>query len=71
MRDDHGRCISLEDNDFGGKPCPFHKTVAERDAGGEQSYQRLVAMGRFDLIAKYHLDEQRKAKVRRKQHEPD
>ena len=71
MRDSRGRCISLSDNDFGRRPCPFYKTAAQRDAEEEQSYQRLLALGRADLIAKYHVEEQRKAKVRRKRHVSD
>lgn len=71
LRDRRRRCSVLTDNDFGGRECPFFKTAAQRDAEEERNYQRLVALGRDDLILKYHIDEQRKARARRRQHDPE
>ena len=50
----NGLCLLLEDTDFNGRPCPFHKTKAEFEEGRAAAHQRLVAMGRSDLLAKYH-----------------
>ena len=50
-----GVCVCLGDNDFHGKDCPFFKTTAQCDAGRQKSYERLVALGRTDLIEMYKV----------------
>ena len=50
-----GVCICLGDNDFHGKYCPFYKATAQNDAGRKKSYERLVQLGRTDLIEMYKV----------------
>lgn len=48
-----GRCRALTDTAFGGKGCPFYKTEAQASKGRAKAQDRLVAIGRQDLIAYY------------------
>ena len=48
-----GRCRALSDTDFGGKACPFYKTEAQAAEDRAKAQDRLVAIGRQDLIAYY------------------
>ena len=50
-----GVCVCLEDNDFHGKDCLFFKTTAQCDADRQKSYERLVSIGRDDLIERYQV----------------
>ncbi len=66
MRNNHRKCTVLENNDFGGKPCPFFKTREQADADYEAAYRRLVEQGRFDLIQKYRIDTPESRRNRRR-----
>ena len=35
--------------------CPFFKTTAQCDADRQKSYERLVSIGRDDLIERYQV----------------
>ena len=48
-----GFCDALSDTDFGMRRCPFYKTVEDAISDQLDALQRLVDMGRFDLIEKY------------------
>ena len=48
-----GFCDALSDTDFGTRSCPFYKTVEDAVSDQLDALQRLVDMGRFDLIEKY------------------
>lgn len=48
-----GRCRALTDTNFTAKACPFYKTVAQASDDRAKSQDRLVAIGRQDLIAYY------------------
>ena len=48
-------CVCLGDNDFHGKDCPFFKITAQCDADRQKSYERLVQLGRTDLIEMYKV----------------
>ena len=48
-------CVCLGDNDFHGKDCPFFKTTAQCDADRQKSCERLVSIGRDDLIERYQV----------------
>ena len=48
-----GSCDALSDTDFGMRRCPFYKTVEDAISDQLDALQRLVDMGRFDLIEKY------------------
>ena len=48
-----GFCEALSDTDFGMRRCPFYKTVEDAISDQLDALQRLVDMGRFDLIEKY------------------
>lgn len=50
-----GVCVCLGDNDFHGKDCPFYKTPARNEADRQKSYERLVQLGRTDLIEMYKV----------------
>lgn len=50
-----GVCIVLASNDFGTRACPFFKTTKEAEMEREASLERLVGLGRHDLIRKYKL----------------
>ena len=53
-----GRCVALKDIDYGpDKPCPFYKTADQKAAENAKTRDRLVSIGRADLLAKYHEDE--------------
>ena len=54
-RSDRGLCVALKDIDYGpGKPCPFYKTAEQKAAENAKTRDRLVSIGRADLLAKYH-----------------
>lgn len=48
-----GYCDALTDTDFGMRRCPFYKTMEDAISDQLDALQRLVEMGRFDLIEKY------------------
>ena len=50
-----GVCVCLGDNDFHGKVCPFFKTTAQCDEDRQKSYERLVSIGRDDLVERYQV----------------
>ena len=45
-----GVCVCLGDKD-----CPFFKTTAQCDADRQKSYERLVSIGRDDLVERYQV----------------
>ena len=49
----NGICGLLENVDFKGNKCPFYKTEDQRVAEDTKALQRLMRIGRFDLIRKY------------------
>ena len=51
----NGACVCLGDNDFHGKDCLFFKTTAQCDADRQKSYERLVSIGRDDLVERYQV----------------
>lgn len=48
-----GLCNALSDTDFGMRRCPFYKNCDDAMAESLDALQRLVDLGRFDLIEKY------------------
>lgn len=48
-----GRCRVLTDTAFGDKTCPFYKTEGQASEERAKAQDRLVAIGRQDLIAYY------------------
>ena len=46
----NGVCVCLGDNDF-----PFFKPTAQCDADRQKSYERLVSIGRDDLVERYQV----------------
>jgi hypothetical protein len=42
------------------EPCPFYKTDAEAENGYIAAHNRLLDMGRLDLIRKYEYNSARK-----------
>lgn len=50
-----GVCVCLGDNDFHGKDCPVFKTTAQNDTDRQKSYERLVSIGRDDLVERYQV----------------
>ena len=54
-RSDRGLCVALRDIDYGpGKPCPFYKTAEQKANDEAKACDRLVRLGRDDLLARYH-----------------
>ena len=49
-----GHCACLRNNDFGERECPFYKNNMTAAAERENAKQRLLKMGRTDLIETYH-----------------
>lgn len=48
-----GRCISLTDNRFGERDCPFYKRKSRNNREQQECLKRLVKRGRTDLLEKY------------------
>lgn len=46
-------CTLLEDNDFGGRVCPFYKTKELVENERQDSLDHLLLTGRLDLINRY------------------
>ena len=51
----NGKCVALEDTDFGVCGCPFYKTEAQCRKQENENFDRLSRIGRRDLIRKYNL----------------
>ena len=52
--DDLGCCRALTKIRYSqAKPCPFYKSKDQNDAEREKCFERLVLLGRFDLLNKY------------------
>lgn len=49
----NGRCVALDRNDFGGRDCPFHKNSEVNRREQREGLEKLIRMGRTDLIDKY------------------
>lgn len=45
-----GRCIALNDTNFKERDCPFYKTEEEHRVSRRRSYERLLLLGRRDLL---------------------
>lgn len=48
-----GKCMALEDNDFGSRSCPFYKNRDVNREEQEKCMMHLIKTGRKDLIKKY------------------
>lgn len=48
-----GKCMALENNDFGHRGCPFYKPFEKARREQKAALQRLVRLGRSDLLKKY------------------
>lgn len=48
-----GRCMALEDNNFGGRDCPFYKNRTVNMEQRRAGLKRLIQTGRSDLLHKY------------------
>ena len=42
------------------KPCPFFKTPEEVEEGRDEAHERLVRLGRYDLIETYETNPERR-----------
>ena len=51
----NGMCGALESTAFKTGSCPFYKTTARCRREDNETYDRLVALKRQDLIEKYNL----------------
>lgn len=40
-----GRCVALEDTDFGDKPCPFYMDIQTKTQRIKECSERLAALG--------------------------
>lgn len=49
----NGRCMALDRNDFGGRNCPFYKNSEVNRREQREGLEKLIKMGRTDLIDKY------------------
>lgn len=47
-------CTILSDTAFKSGVCPFKKTIAELNEGRERSIQRLIHIGKPELISYYN-----------------
>ena len=63
-----GRCRALDRADFPGRPCPFYKTWEQQKAENGAAWERLVALGRYDLLATYRPKEFHKTQKEEKNH---
>ena len=61
-----GRCRALDRTDFRGKPCPFYKSAEQQTAENDSVWDRLVKLGRYDLVSKYHSEELQKKEKEKK-----
>ena len=62
-----GHCRALDRTDFRGKQCPFYKSAVQQAAENDSAWDRLVKLGRYDRVEKYHSEElQKKEKERKK-----
>ncbi len=52
---ENGLCTALTDTKFRSGICPFYKTVERCRKDNNDNYDRLLRIGRDDLIKKYHL----------------
>jgi hypothetical protein len=50
----YGYCRILKSNHFGEKVCPFYKTTEQNEREKKAVMDRLIAMGRQDLIDTYY-----------------
>ena len=48
-----GKCMALENNDFGHRGCPFYKPFERARREQKAAFHRLLELGRSDLIQKY------------------
>lgn len=53
-----GRCSALESTSFKTGICPFYKTTEQFRREHNENYDRLLRLGRRDLIEKYRLRRQ-------------
>ena len=51
---ERGRCVALNDTDFGERRCPFYRSRADNANEAAACMDRLARIGRKDLIDKYH-----------------
>lgn len=49
----NGRCMALDRNDFGRRDCPFYKNSEINRREQREGLEKLIRMGRTDLIDKY------------------
>ena len=49
----NGICMALDRNDFGGRDCPFYKNSEINRREQREGLEKLIRMGRTDLIDKY------------------
>lgn len=49
----NGRCMALDRNDFVGRDCPFYKNSEINRREQREGLEKLIRMGRTDLIDKY------------------
>ena len=49
----NGRCMALDRNDFGRRDCPFYKNSEINRREQREGLEKLIKMGRTDLIDKY------------------
>ncbi len=54
-----GKCEALERAYFRGRSCPFYKPEEQQRAENQACIERLLIIGRVDLLEKYHPDEYR------------
>ena len=54
-RNRRGNCSLLVDTDYPCGSCPFYKTEKMLQEEGRNTYNRLVRIGRVDLILKYRV----------------
>ena len=60
FRNKCGMYCDLLDDYPSKEPCPFYKTDAEAENGYIAAHNRLLDMGRLDLIRKYEYNSARK-----------
>ena len=53
MPAENGRCMALDRNDFGRRDCPFYKNSEINRREQREGLEKLIRMGRTDLIDKY------------------
>ena len=49
----NGRCMALDRNEFSGRDCPFYKNRDVNQREQRAGLEKLIKMGRTDLIDKY------------------